>query len=219
MYFSEDDFAVAEAVASGQTARRCSGAGGLPADAARTGSDYRRNQASAAKETHLKGEVIAAVDLNLSTKKIAALETTYRLRPILGHAQLMPKATLAASNRSWNAVCRFRSLATFRVFRFYRPILLSRLGQKVLQRQHLGDTHVSDVRNVAPVRVDHIFLALQELKNGRGQASKQKAIGLIESALAITDELDPFSSSGGVLINETQPGDKTNPSTREDDAQ
>jgi aryl-alcohol dehydrogenase-like predicted oxidoreductase len=49
----------------------------------------------ATRAQHLK-ELIAAVDLKLTTEEIAALETPYRPHRVLGYVPPTPGATLAA---------------------------------------------------------------------------------------------------------------------------
>ena len=90
MYYREDDFAVADAVA-GVAQRR----GVTPAQVACAwvlqAPGVTAPIIGATKPRHLK-ELIAAVDLKLSTEEIAEVEKPYKPHPILGHAQPSPKA-------------------------------------------------------------------------------------------------------------------------------
>lgn len=90
MYYREDDFAVADAVA-GVAQRR----GVSPAQVACAWVLQAPGVTSpiigATKPSHLK-ELIAAVDLKLSPEEIAEVEKPYKPHPILGHAQPTPKA-------------------------------------------------------------------------------------------------------------------------------
>jgi len=85
MYYREDDFAVADAVA-GVAQRR----GVSPAQVACAWVLQAPGVTSpiigATKPKHLK-ELIAAVDLKLSPEEIAEVEKPYKPHPILGHAQ------------------------------------------------------------------------------------------------------------------------------------
>ena len=98
MYFAEDDFAVAAAVAQvagqrGVAAAQVACAWVLQAPGV-TAPIIGATQAQ-----HLK-ELIAAVDIKLSADEIAAVEKPYRPHRVLGHAQPTPKAALAASGKS-----------------------------------------------------------------------------------------------------------------------
>jgi 1-deoxyxylulose-5-phosphate synthase len=90
MYYREDDFAVADAVA-GVAQRR----GVTPAQVACAwvlqAPGVTAPIIGATKPRHLK-ELIAAVDLKLGPEEITELEKPYKPHPILGHAQPTPKA-------------------------------------------------------------------------------------------------------------------------------
>jgi aryl-alcohol dehydrogenase-like predicted oxidoreductase len=89
MYYRDDDFAVADAVA-GVAQRR----GVTPAQVACAWVLQAPGITSpiigATKPKHLK-ELIAAVDLKLNPDEIAEVEKPYKPHPILGHAQPTPK--------------------------------------------------------------------------------------------------------------------------------
>ncbi|HEX4594354.1 MAG TPA: aldo/keto reductase [Bryobacteraceae bacterium] len=90
MYYSEDDFAVVDAVADvakqkGVSAAQVACAWVLQAPG------VTAPIIGATKPQHLK-ELIAAVDLKLSDDEVAALEKPYRPHGILGHMQPKPKA-------------------------------------------------------------------------------------------------------------------------------
>jgi len=89
MYYGEDDFAVADAVAHVAEQR-----GATPAQVACAwvlqAPGVTAPIIGATKPEHLKG-LIAAVDLTLSAEEVAALEKPYRPHSILGHAQPKPK--------------------------------------------------------------------------------------------------------------------------------
>jgi 1-deoxyxylulose-5-phosphate synthase len=93
MYYSEDDFAVAGAVAE-VAARR----GVSPAQIACAwvlqAPGVTAPIVGATKLRHLQ-ELIAAVDLKLSPEEVAAVEKPYRAHRVLGHAQPTPKAMTA----------------------------------------------------------------------------------------------------------------------------
>jgi 1-deoxyxylulose-5-phosphate synthase len=93
MYYSEDDFAVAGAVAE-VAARR----GVSPAQVACAwvlqAPGVTAPIVGATKLRHLQ-ELIAAVDLKLSPEEVAAVEKPYRAHRVLGHAQPAPKAMTA----------------------------------------------------------------------------------------------------------------------------
>jgi aryl-alcohol dehydrogenase (NADP+) len=96
MYFSDDDFAVADAVAEtarqrGVSAAQVACAWILQAPGVTTPI------IGATKLQHLK-ELIAAVDLKLSADEVAALEKPYRPHRVLGHNPPTPKAMTARSN-------------------------------------------------------------------------------------------------------------------------
>jgi len=90
MYYREDDFAVADAVA-GVAQRR----GVTPAQVACAWVLQSPGVTSpiigATKPGHLK-ELIASVDLKLTPEEITEVEKPYKPHPILGHAQPTPKA-------------------------------------------------------------------------------------------------------------------------------
>jgi aryl-alcohol dehydrogenase-like predicted oxidoreductase len=89
MYYRDDDFAVADAVA-GVAQRR----GVTPAQVACAWVLQAPGITSpiigATKPKHLK-ELIAAVDLKLNPEEITEVEKPYKPHPILGHAQPTPK--------------------------------------------------------------------------------------------------------------------------------
>lgn len=90
MYYSEDDFAVVDAVAAvakqkGVSAAQVACAWVLQAPG------VTAPIIGATKPGHLK-ELIAAVDLQLTGDEVAALEKPYKPHGILGHAQPKPKA-------------------------------------------------------------------------------------------------------------------------------
>jgi aryl-alcohol dehydrogenase (NADP+) len=90
MYYSEDDFQVADAVAAVAKKR-----GASPAQTACAwvlqAPGVTAPIIGATKPQHLK-ELIAAVDLKLTEEEVAALEKPYRPHKILGHAQPSPRA-------------------------------------------------------------------------------------------------------------------------------
>ncbi len=90
MYYSEDDFAVVDAVADVANRRGVS-----PAQVACAwvlqAPGVTAPIIGATKPQHLK-ELIAAVDLKLADEEVAALEKPYRPHGILGHMQPKPKA-------------------------------------------------------------------------------------------------------------------------------
>ena len=90
MYYSEDDFAVVDAVADVGNRRGVS-----PAQVACAwvlqAPGVTAPIIGATKPQHLK-ELIAAVDLKLADEEVAALEKPYRPHGILGHMQPKPKA-------------------------------------------------------------------------------------------------------------------------------
>jgi aryl-alcohol dehydrogenase-like predicted oxidoreductase len=89
MYYRDDDFAVADAVA-GVAQRR----GVSPAQVACAWVLQAPGVTSpiigATKPRHLK-ELIAAIDLKLTPEEVAEVEKPYKPHPILGHAQPTPK--------------------------------------------------------------------------------------------------------------------------------
>ncbi len=94
MYYSEDDFKVAGAVAEVAKQRGVS-----PAQIALAwvlqAPGITAPIVGATKASHLK-DLIAAVDLKLTADEIAAVEKPYRPHKILGHAQPSAKAMVAA---------------------------------------------------------------------------------------------------------------------------
>jgi aryl-alcohol dehydrogenase-like predicted oxidoreductase len=90
MYYSDDDFAVVDAVVDLASRRGVS-----PAQVACAwvlqAPGITAPIIGATKPQHLK-ELITAVDLKLSDDELAALEKPYRPHGILGHAQPQPKA-------------------------------------------------------------------------------------------------------------------------------
>ena len=97
MYFREDDFAVAEAVAEvakqrGVTAAQVACAWVLQAPG------ITSPIIGSTKPQQLK-ELIAAADLKLTPEEVAALEKPYKPHTIFGHPQPTPKAVLDACAR------------------------------------------------------------------------------------------------------------------------
>ena len=90
MYYSDDDFAVVDAVAEVASRRGISQAQVACAWVLQA-PGITAPIIGATKPQHLK-ELIAAVDLSLSAEDVAALEKPYRPHGILGHAQPKPKA-------------------------------------------------------------------------------------------------------------------------------
>jgi 1-deoxyxylulose-5-phosphate synthase len=95
MYYREEDFAVADAVA--ELARR---RGSSPAQVACAwvlqAPGVTAPIIGATKAQHLK-DLIAAVELKLSAEEVAELEKPYRPHPILGHVQPAAKSMTAKS--------------------------------------------------------------------------------------------------------------------------
>jgi aryl-alcohol dehydrogenase-like predicted oxidoreductase len=89
MYYSESDFAIADAVAEVAKQR-----GASPAQVACAwvlqAPGVTAPIIGVTKPHHLK-ELISAVDIGLSAEEVAALEKPYRPHPVLGHAQPTPK--------------------------------------------------------------------------------------------------------------------------------
>jgi len=97
MYFSDDDFAVAQAVANVAAQR-----GASPAQVACAWVLRQPGITSpiiGATKIHQLKELIAAVDINLNADELAAVEKPYRPHRILGHSQPTPKAVLNATRR------------------------------------------------------------------------------------------------------------------------
>jgi aryl-alcohol dehydrogenase-like predicted oxidoreductase len=90
MYYSDDDFAVVDAVAEVASRRGVSLAQVACAWVLQA-PGVTAPIIGATKPHHLK-ELIAAVDLKLSDEESAALEKPYRPHGVLGHAQPKPKA-------------------------------------------------------------------------------------------------------------------------------
>jgi aryl-alcohol dehydrogenase-like predicted oxidoreductase len=90
MYYSEDDFAVVDAVAD-VARRRGVSAAQVACAWVLQAPGVTAPIIGATKPQHLK-ELIAAVDLTLSDEEVAALEKPYRPHGILGHMQPKPKA-------------------------------------------------------------------------------------------------------------------------------
>jgi len=88
MYYRDDDFAVADAVA-GVAKQRGISAAQVACAWVLQAPGVTSPIVGATKVQHLK-DLIAAVDIELSAEEIAALEKPYKPHPILGHAQ--PKA-------------------------------------------------------------------------------------------------------------------------------
>jgi aryl-alcohol dehydrogenase (NADP+) len=93
MYYSEDDFKVADAVAEVAAKR-----GASPAQVACAwvlqAAGVTAPIVGATKPQHLK-DLIASVDLKLTAEETSALEKPYRPHGILGHQQPSPKAMAA----------------------------------------------------------------------------------------------------------------------------
>jgi aryl-alcohol dehydrogenase (NADP+) len=89
MYYGEDDFAVADAVAQVAKQRAVSSAQVACAWVLQA-PGVTAPIIGATKPEHLK-DLIAAVDLTLSAEEVAALEKSYRPHRILGHAPPKPK--------------------------------------------------------------------------------------------------------------------------------
>jgi 1-deoxyxylulose-5-phosphate synthase len=94
MYYSPEDFAVADAVAAVAKQRGCT-----PAQVACAwvlqAPGVTAPIIGATKPRHLT-ELIAAVDIKLTPEEVVALEKPYRPHRILGHAQPSPKSMAAA---------------------------------------------------------------------------------------------------------------------------
>ena len=90
MYYSEDDFAVVDAVLD-VAKRRGVSAAQVACAWVLQAPGVTAPIIGATKPQHLK-ELIAAVDLKLTDDEVAALEKPYRPHGILGHAQPKPKA-------------------------------------------------------------------------------------------------------------------------------
>jgi 1-deoxyxylulose-5-phosphate synthase len=95
MYYSDDDFAVADTVASVAKKRGVS-----PAQVALAwvlqAPGVTAPIIGATKPQHLK-DLIAGIDLKLTNEEVAALEKPYRPHRVLGHAQPTAKAMQAVS--------------------------------------------------------------------------------------------------------------------------
>jgi aryl-alcohol dehydrogenase (NADP+) len=93
MYYREDDFAVADAVAEVANKR-----GASPAQVACAwvlqAPGVTAPIIGVTKAQHLR-DLIPAVELKLTPEEIAALEKPYRPHPILGHAQPSAKSMVA----------------------------------------------------------------------------------------------------------------------------
>ncbi len=90
MYYSEDDFLVADAVAAVAKQRGVSAAQ-IACAWVLQAPGVTAPIIGATKTEHLK-ELIASVDLKLSAEEVAALEKPYRPHKVLGHAQPAAKA-------------------------------------------------------------------------------------------------------------------------------
>ena len=94
MYYSDDDFAVADTV--GKVAReRGASAAQVALAWVLQAPGITSPIIGATKPEHLR-DLLGAVDLKLGTEEVGALEKPYRPHRILGHAQPTPKAMLAA---------------------------------------------------------------------------------------------------------------------------
>jgi aryl-alcohol dehydrogenase-like predicted oxidoreductase len=89
MYYSESDFAVADAVANVAQQRQASAAQ-IACAWVLQAPGVTAPIIGATKSQHLK-ELISAVDIELHAEEVATLEEPYRPHPILGHAQPTPK--------------------------------------------------------------------------------------------------------------------------------
>lgn len=94
MYYSSDDFAVADAVAAVAKARGCTAA--QVACAWVLQAPGITAPIIGATKTHQLRELIDAVEIKLSAEEVAAVEKPYRPHSILGHAQPSAKAMAAA---------------------------------------------------------------------------------------------------------------------------
>jgi len=94
MYYSEDDFQVADAVARVASQRGVSAAE-IACAWVLQAPGVTAPIIGATKPDHLR-DLLRSVDLKLAPDEIAALEKPYRAHPILGHAQPSPK-TMRAS--------------------------------------------------------------------------------------------------------------------------
>jgi aryl-alcohol dehydrogenase (NADP+) len=92
MYQSEDDFAIADAVAAVAKKRGVSAAQ-IACAWVLQAPGVTAPIIGATKAAHLK-DVIGAVDLKLTAEEITALEKNYRPHNILGHAQPSAKSML-----------------------------------------------------------------------------------------------------------------------------
>jgi 1-deoxyxylulose-5-phosphate synthase len=93
MYYSEDDFLVADVVTSVAKQRGVSAAQ-IACAWVLQAPGVTAPIIGATKTQHLK-ELIASVDLKLSSEEVAALEQPYRPHKVLGHAQPAAKAMRA----------------------------------------------------------------------------------------------------------------------------
>ena len=94
MYYSDDDFAVADAVSKVAGARGVSAAQAACAWVLQA-PGITSPIVGATKVEHLK-DILGAVDLKLTADETAALEKPYRPHRILGHQQPTPKAMAAS---------------------------------------------------------------------------------------------------------------------------
>ncbi|MBV9507731.1 MAG: aldo/keto reductase [Acidobacteriia bacterium] len=94
MYYSDDDFAVADAVSKVAGARGVSAAQVACAWVLQA-PGITSPIVGATKVEHLK-DILGAIDLKLTADEIAALEKPYRPHRILGHQQPTPKAMAAS---------------------------------------------------------------------------------------------------------------------------
>jgi aryl-alcohol dehydrogenase (NADP+) len=91
-YFSDDDFAVADAVAT--VAKKCGVTPTQIACAWILAAPGVTAPIVGATKTHHLTELFEAVDIKLGTDEIAALEKPYRPHPIIGHEQPRPAKML-----------------------------------------------------------------------------------------------------------------------------
>lgn len=96
MYYSEDDFAVVDAVLAVAKRRGNVSAAQVALAWVLQAPGVTAPIIGATKPQHLK-ELVAAMDLELTTDEIAMLEKPYRPHKVLGHAQPAPKTMKAAT--------------------------------------------------------------------------------------------------------------------------
>jgi aryl-alcohol dehydrogenase-like predicted oxidoreductase len=95
MYYSEDDFVVADTVA--QVARKRGVSAAQVACAWVLQAPGVTSPIIGATKTEQLKDILGAIDLKLSAEEVKALEAPYRPHRILGHAQPSPKAMMAGA--------------------------------------------------------------------------------------------------------------------------